>query len=124
MPIRMRFLPARALLVSVAHGRLAYEDLLDYRRRVEGSPDYHPGFHQLFDTRPTSIIDISGDALRTFAGFGQSGERRFARVAILVGRDVDYGISRVFQAYAGHHDQNTLRIIRDPVEAWRWINER
>lgn len=124
MPIRMRFMPARALLVSVAHGRLSYDDLLAHRRHVEASPDYHPDYHLLFDTRRTSAIGISGDAIRSFAGFGQSDQRRFARMAILVGSDLAYGVSRIFQAYTGQHDDRTLRIIRDPAEAWRWINER
>lgn len=124
MPIRMRFMPARALLVSVVHGPLSYDDLLDHRRRVGASADYHSGYHLLFDTRRASEVAVSGDAVRTFAGFGQSGPRRFARMAILVGGEVDYGVSRVFQAYADHHDEDTLRIIRDPVEAWRWINQR
>ncbi|MAT84247.1 MAG: hypothetical protein CMD39_08145 [Gammaproteobacteria bacterium] len=124
MPIRMRFMPQRGLLVSVAHGRLTMDDLLHHRQRVAESTHYHPGLHLLFDTRRTSAIGVSGDAVRTFAGFGQPGQRRFARMALLVGSDLHYGISRIFQAYAGQHDESTLRIIRDPGEAWRWINER
>lgn len=121
MPIRIRFLHRAGLAVTIVRGTLSYDDLLQHRRIVAEEPGYHPSFRLLFDARRVDGYTITGDHLRAFADFGRPGPPRFARMAIVVGGDAGYGLSRIFQTYSNRHTEKTLLISRDARAAWQWI---
>jgi len=122
MPIRSRFLPDLSLVVSVAHGGLTLADLRGHRDYVDGHAAYDPAFSLLFDLRRVSKFALTPDDVRNHAGFGAAGIPRFRRIGILVGDDLAYGMSRIFQAYTNNrYSDDTIRVIREPAGAWQWV---
>lgn len=121
MSIQIRFLPQRKIAVSVVRGVLSHEDLIEHRRRVANYPCYDPSYNLMFDTRRAEAFTLTGDQIRSFADFAQPGQPRFARIAIVVSEDLAYGLARIFQAYTGRHNEQSLRTFREARGAWTWL---
>jgi hypothetical protein len=123
MSVRIRFLTRRKIVVSVVHGTLAFEDLLEHRRRMASNSAYDPSYRLLFDARRVENFTVTGDEIRSFADFSQPGQPRFSRMAMLVSSDLGYGLARIFQAYTGRHNEKSLMVFRDAREAWNWLTQ-
>jgi len=123
MSMRIKLLPRVKIVVSVLSGTLSYDDLLEHRARIAADPRHGREYRLLLDSRRVDRYELDGNQIRTYANFAQPGDPRFARIAILVGDDLGYGMARIFQAYNARQDDNTLRIFRNGREAWRWLRE-
>lgn len=121
MTVRIRFLRAIGVAVSVIDGTLSYDDLIEHRERMASHPHYDPSCKLLFDVRRVTEFAVTGNQIRAFADFAQTGKPRFARMAMVVPDDLGYGLARVFRAYTGRHDDSSLKIFRDAKEAWAWL---
>lgn len=88
---------------------------------LRADPAFRPTFRQRCDLREVTQIDATTDALRNLARaktFAPGAHRAF-----VVGRDVDYGLARIFQAYSELGDAE-MRVFRDWEEAERWVGLR
>ena len=122
MPIRSRILARYGLVVSQGLGTVTLADLRKHRAAVAEHPRHSRSHVLLFDLRRVTDLALNVDQIRDHAGFGSTGEARFARVAILVASDFTFGMARIFQAYSSHrYDDTSLRVFRDAAEAWRWL---
>lgn len=81
--------------------------------------------YQLMDVSGAERIDISSEQL---ARAGEADRKALAinphmRIAVVVSRDVAYGIARIWRAYADMHaDQSdSFRIFKSRKEAHDWI---
>jgi hypothetical protein len=90
----------------------------DFRRH----PDYRPGMGVLNDwqKRTRSITAQDAQARTSYmvqygAAFGPT------RWAVVVSRDVDFGMARVEEALLEGVPNITLRVFRDPIEAEAWV---
>lgn len=94
----------------------AYRDMLAH-------PEFRPGMDALWE-----FVDVEGPALsaddvrRLVAVQRENVARRgAARVAIVVGRELDYGIVRMYEALV-HVVPQTVRPFRDRAAAERWLD--
>lgn len=93
----------------------AFEERLDH-------PGFRPGMKVLWDCRNASFATISNEQIHRL--IDHNGRYRDARgggmSAIVVSRDLDYGICRVFQAYADGLPWDTM-VFRDLESALTWL---
>ncbi len=111
--------PAGFLRVRVV-GRLTPAFAGRIRRAVA---EAHPGRDRLVDLRAADLGAWDAAAIRAFHA-DTAGERPHAppsRVAALVSRDLDYGISRMFEGLAPVRLPVTYRTFRDEQEAVAWL---
>ena len=99
-------------------GELSDEDLRGLYDRIRADPAFDPSFRQLCDLRSVTRITTSIETLRFLA---QS--RIFlpgAKRAFVVGREVDFGLARLFQAYS-EVEGGTVEVFRNMAEAEAWL---
>ncbi len=101
-------------VVTPAEIRAAYD-------RMRRTPDFDPRAPRLWDARQTTSSQHYGSAdLRHISR--ETGSDVPHRVAIVVARDVDFGLARMYEAFA-EADQQLAEtfVFRDLGEALAWL---
>jgi hypothetical protein len=108
----------RRLVRSIEWGELSDEDLRGLYVRIRDDPAFDPSFQQLCDLRTVTKITTSVDTLRSLAqtSIFLPGVRR----AFVVGREVDFGLARLFQTYS-EVEGGTVEVFRHMADAERWL---
>ena len=102
-------------------GILTDAEVRDLYERLQVDPGFDPSFQQLCDLREVTDLRTTADALRALAR-----RQTFAlgvRRAFVVGREVDYGLSRLFQAYAEPQGA-VIEVFREWEAAEEWLGMR
>ena len=118
MPAEYELDLALGLVRTKEWGVLTEDDLRELYERIRSDPAFDPSFRQLCDLREVTKITTTAEALRFLA---QS--RVFSpdsRRAFVVGRAVDFGLARMFQAYSEVAGQ-TVEVFREMDEAEAWL---
>jgi|SRR4030095_10581041 hypothetical protein len=120
MPASYSLDPARHLVLTHSSGVLTDQEIRDVYEGIRNDPAFKPTFQQLCDLRDVTGITASVDTLRDLARshIFAPGTRR----AFVVARDVDYGMSRLFQAYV--MEGVVLEVFRDIEKAEMWLGLR
>jgi hypothetical protein len=110
-------LPLR-LVRTHEFGVLTDDDLRELYEKIRTDPAFDPSFRQLCDLRNVTQITTSVETLRSLAQnhVFSPGSRR----AFVVGRAVDFGLARLFQAYSDAEGQ-TVEVFRDINDAEAWL---
>jgi hypothetical protein len=87
---------------------------------LDGHAAYVPGMPVLYDLCDADLTPFDGDRIRALLGRVNHRERS-TRAAILVGRDVEFGILRMWMAYSDDGTFNR-RLFRDRAEAETWVS--
>jgi hypothetical protein len=99
-------------------GEVSDEDLRSLYDRIRADPAFKPSYRQLCDLRDVTRITSSVETLRFLAQlelFAPGAKR-----AIVVGREVDFGLARLFQTYS-EAEGGTVEVFRNMTEAERWL---
>jgi hypothetical protein len=79
----------------------------------------------LWDFREGSLADLSRADLQRIVKRGApfADRRKGGRTAIVCSREVDYGLSRMFQSFASvQHIPFEIKVFRDIQEARKWLS--
>ena len=118
MPAAHEIDVSRRLVLTKEWGELSDDDLRGLYDRIRADSAFDPSFRQLCDLRAVTRITTSIEMLRFLA---QS--RIFlpgAKRAFVVGREVDFGLARLFQAYS-EVEGGTVEVFRKMTEAEAWL---
>ena len=120
MPASYRLDPSRRLVFTHSSGVLTDQEVRDVYDQIRRDPAFDPTYQQLCDLRDVTGITATVDTLRDLARshLFAPGTRR----AFVVARDVDYGMSRLFQAYVV--EGVVLEVFRDMEKAEEWLGLR
>ena len=103
-------------------GEFTAEECLALLAEIHRHPDYRPGFHTLSDCRELSRAFTPHELERVMAAINiEPSERGGARTAIVVAGDVQFGMSRMFQASSESRLGLTTQVFRDMNEARHWL---
>jgi hypothetical protein len=85
-------------------------------------PIFQPGMKVLWDCRNASIAALSNERIERLIehNFQHQEARGSGMSAIVASRDLDYGIGRIFQAYADGLPWDTM-VFRDLDSALNWL---
>ncbi len=103
-------------------GPLTVEEVLKVAEQLTTRPQYHEGTARLWDVRKTDLTGLTGDDMRRIGNAVVAGKlfSPGSRAAILVARDVDFGISRMYLS-SEEEDLGTTQVFRDPESAEAWL---
>lgn len=104
-------------------GRIDDRRLLEGYRRLYSDPEWRPGLHEFVDTRGARGPDLSARALRDLADLTiqhTGGTRIPFRTAVVVERDVGFGLARMYEAFSDGSGED-VRVFRDVAEALDWL---
>ena len=123
MPIETSIDSRTGLRVHVATGTLTPDELenalLDAYRR----PDYRPEANSLCDVRGVGIGTFTGEEIRRVVDtvLKHRGAPPGTRTAIVVGRDLVYGLARMFAHQLEAKSPSDVAVFRDMDEAMAWL---
>src|SRR6187401_890264 len=101
----------RGIVFSKATGALGLPEVLDHMDRLQGNPDFHPEFNQLFDFREVKSVNLSYEEVKRLAQrtiFSAHSRRAF----VVVG-DLSFGFGRVFETYRELHGESGITIFKE-----------
>jgi hypothetical protein len=119
MPFSLCFDPENGLVIATCSGSLGVSDAREGAEMFWNKPEWS-GRSVVWDFR-TAQLDVRGADVQEVARFilERQPETPPPRVAFVTGRDVDFGLMRMFQVYR-QHPATQIRVFRDYEEAVSW----
>jgi hypothetical protein len=122
--ISIRFVPSEQRVIVTGSGDLAVSDMMDAASRIYSDAQFERGMTMMADFSAARLM-LSADNVWTVAGFvSRNLERRGkGRCAVITGRDVDYGVVRMAQAYL-EDAAVELGVFRNIGDAEGWLEHQ
>jgi hypothetical protein len=116
---------AAGFATHTATGDLTLDEIGEAFEALLEDPAFKPGLPVLWDLREASITSLSNLEIQQLLKLNakRKDARGSGRAAILVSKEVDYGIARMFQVYAEELPWETM-VFRDFSQAEPWVTGR
>ena len=118
MPIDYHINIQEGVVYTTGSGVVTPDDLRAVRARLAADADFSPNLRQIIDLRTMTGIGFTSQEVRELAADDSFGPD--SRRAILAGKDLDFGMARMYAAGTGKIHEN-FRVFRDEDEARDWI---
>ena len=108
------------LLLVTLKGNPSVDDIkhiLDKTRDASG----YSHTARLWDFRDASF-NFSQHEILELASYASVGDDKPSRVAMLVGEDLSFGVSRIYEAFR-HNELTRINVFRDKAKAIAWLQE-
>jgi hypothetical protein len=104
-------------------GVLTFDELLSTLKELYSAPDFDPRMNSLWDLREADVSSFETpdiQNLRNYVGkhWGTGGRNKAALVAT---RDIDFGLSRMYEFYLQAKSSSEVQVFRDYDEAYEWV---
>lgn len=105
-------------------GKQTLETLQRAYYKLLKMPEHRPGMSRVWDIRRADLSEMSADDLRQLGGTsrGLESNTRKIKVAVLVGRDLEFGFMRMLQALGGESMPIEVEVFRSAKKAKAWIS--
>jgi hypothetical protein len=123
MPYSMRIDTERGVVVRKVTGPLSVDEIFAARQDVLKHPEFRPGMNALWDLSEASLMNLDMDEVRAVVGRAQQEGDAYGtdyRAAVVVPKDIDYGITRQFEAVATNVPF-VVMAFRSVEEALQWL---
>ncbi len=123
MPVTLTYNPQKKILYLTVVGPLSLEEYVATIQRITHSPEYPPNVSALWDLRKADLQSAD----RTFfkkilERREQHREREHVKVALIASSDLEYGMSRMFEALSENETiSQKLMVFRDYEKGERWL---
>lgn len=114
---------AKAMTTLRFTGRVTASEVLEALVQLTAHAGYRAGMARLWDGREADLSEMTRDdflllahALRPIQSPSPG-----VRVALLVSRDIDFGIMRMFESWEGDDLPAAIRVFRDLQAAEAWL---
>jgi len=123
MPIHQRWDAEHCTLFVRFEQPVDADAFLEWAKAFNDDTSLPGGRCEFIDLSAVETSDIKAESLRDLADAfrGSDHTRGQTRVAVLVSRDVVFGLGRMYQAYRGE-DSVDLEVFRDGLDARRWLD--
>lgn len=101
------------------------DDIVSTLKGLYSEPDFNSEMNVLWDLRGAdlaSFLTSNIQKLRDFvsAHWGTEGK---SRAALIVSRDLEFGLSRMYEFFIESKTSNKVRVFRDYDEALEWVTK-
>ena len=111
------------LRTHVLTGGVSQEEVEDALREVYSRPDFVPDADTLCDLREADLGQLSHTIIKSIASYvaKNRGAESGARTAIVVGRDLTFGLARMYEQMLEASSDVSVMVFRDMDEAMAWL---
>jgi len=104
-------------------GPLTKDELIEKLKEVYSEPDFDPDMNTLWDLREADLSSFFSPDIQEVRDFvsehwGTGGK---SRSALVVSRDLNYGLSRMYEAFLKGKTSSEVAVFRDYDDAVKWI---
>ena len=123
MPIETRIDTETGLRTHVLIGSVSQEEVEDALGEVYSRPDFLPDADTLCDLREANLGQLSHTVIKSIADYvaKNRGAKSGARTAVVVGRDLGFGLARMYEQMLMASTDLRVRVFRDTDEAMAWL---
>ncbi len=112
------------LRIHSVEGNIDTDELTKFLKNLYNSDEINPAMNVFWDLRKANFSKVSSSQVRNFTEFvgknwGVGGENK---AALIVSKDLDYGLSRMYQMLMDNTSQSKISIFKDMDEAEKWID--
>ena len=126
MTIQRNINPKTGLIAFTADGKIGVEQIIDALEKMFDDPGFRKGADVMWDFRQAQIeITDSNEVRKMISYMKKNVDRRGTgyRLALIVARDTDYGIGRMYEAYS-EGLYYTVKTFRNESEARSWLKAK
>jgi hypothetical protein len=107
-------------------GILTLDALQNKLREIYEEPDYNPDMDVLWDLREADLSSFEADDVDKLSDMVSKfwGTEGKSRAALVVSKDLDYGLSRMYEMLLENRISSIVRIFREIDAALEWIERR
>ncbi len=111
-------------IVIKVTGAIDYEDILSLREELLNHPLFRQNINQLFDCTEGELNLTTGDLQRIAADYGEVADKlgHNRKLALVVSRDLDFGMMRQYEAFFYAGPDVDIRAHRSVIEAQIWLD--
>lgn len=123
MPIRTTIDSDTGFRCHVVTGSLSPEGLKEALEEIYDMPDYRPGSSALWDFTAADVDQFDPAAVRGAVEFvaAKSGAPPGTRTALVVAKDVTYGLGRMYEQLLSASIGSEVMVFRDVDKAGEWL---
>ncbi len=122
MKYKYKIIPERNLVQETWEGQLSKQDLIAAFSQLSADPEWKKHMNVIADFR-SAQIDLSTQDMQDYVHWvRQNDTPKF--LAIIVGRTVDFGMSRMFQILSETNFYEDSKIFYDLNQAEKWIESK
>jgi hypothetical protein len=122
MPCSYRIDAEHHLIVGLGTGVVTKEDIIFYLHSIANDPAFDPTYDKIEYTCNVTELQLSNRDLQEIAGIIIMGKS--SRRALVAGRDLIFGVFRMFEVYRGAAQEGNFSVFRTVEDAMQWINEK
>ena len=115
-----QFCPEDNLVIKTLSGAITFPFIVKQAREVIGAPDWKWEYDVIVDLT-NAVLHLTGSHIRNLSSLAQDEEITAGRVAIVTGRDVDYGLGRMYAILSGGSVHREVQVFRSAAEAREWL---
>ena len=107
----------------IVRGVIDISELTEYLKEIYNSSDFDPELNFFWDLQEADFSCISTENVTSFMGYvsKQWGAGGKSKAALVVSRDVAYGMSRMYQTLMDGANSSEIAVFRDKNKAKEWI---
>lgn len=111
------------LRIHKVTGDVTVKSIMAKLEQVYSEPDFDPEMNVLWDMREAKMSSVSSSDVEQLSNFvaGRWGTGGRSRAALVVSRDFEFGISRMYEIFLESRSATQVQVFRDFDEALLWI---
>ena len=109
----------RRLVLTVAEGRVMFDDVRGHQDRLLADSEFDASFDQLIDATNVTKIDISAGEVRTLAHRHVFSLK--SRRALVATKPDVFGVGRMMEIYQEDAGHTELQVVYSMEEALKWL---
>ena len=121
MPMEYRYDEAKQTIYAVAKGSVNTDELDAFMTFVTQAEEFSPDTRTLWDLRELDFNSVDRQFVEQFVNTREKyPDRGAARIAMIVGSDHGFGMTRMYEMLSDRLPQN-IKVFREPGEATAWL---
>ena len=112
----------KKIAVLEIQGTTTFLNIHEIIEALLSHPEHTDGMDEVWDFRDASLANFTAEDLIAIAALlTQHLDRLGRRAALVVGRDLEYGIGQMWRAFAEENAPRDRRLFRSMEEAFAWL---
>ena len=125
MEISTQFNAEENQRIHKVEGTIDVDQIKEMLSALYNSPDYDPNMNALWDLRAADFTSVTTEQITSLTGmvekyWGKGGQ---GKAALIVSRDLDYGLSRMYEMLLSGSSPDKVMVFRDYDEAENWLRD-
>ena len=125
MEMSTQFNEEENLRIHKVEGPIDVDQLKEMLSALYESPGYDPDMNALWDLRTADFTSVKNEQIASLTGMVEKywAKEGQGKAALIVTRDLDFGLSRMYEMLLSGSSPDKVMVFRDYDEAEKWLRD-